>query len=85
MDPLRIVVRVVFVYIVLLLASLAGALALAFAGPLLPATPGVARLGAALGVYLATFVLGWLAMPHGVRDTMALVDTLRELGVRRRT
>jgi hypothetical protein len=65
------------------IASLAGALVLLLVSNLLPATPGVVRLGAALGVYLVTFAVSWLAMPHGVRDTMALVDTLRELGARR--
>lgn len=65
------------------LASVVGALILVLVSSALPAAPGIMRLGAALGVYLPTFALAWLVMPHGIRDTRALIDTVRELGARR--
>ena len=60
-------------------ASVAAAGVVWALGGSLPPGGGVDRLFAALGLYVVGFLAAWHALPGGLRDTRALLATLKEL------
>ena len=74
-DVLRAAARPAF-------ASLVAALAIWLSSGLLPPAAGPARLVTSLGAYTIVFVLTWLGLPGGRRDTLALFTVLKDLSFR---